>query len=83
MSTDRLESVYGAIGLRIRARREAACLTQQEMADRLGISRLRYADYEHAAARISLHRLEGVCRVFGCHLADLLTNPTATGDEPT
>lgn len=49
----------------IREVREQAHLTQQQMADKLGISRQQYANYEQHPERVTIEQARRICAVLG------------------
>ncbi|MCU7491352.1 MAG: helix-turn-helix transcriptional regulator [Ignavibacteria bacterium] len=65
------------IGENLRAFREKMGLSQQEVADFLGIQRANISYYETEARNIPLKHLESLADLFGVELADLLEeNPS-------
>ena len=60
------------IGENLRAFREKLGLSQQEVADFLGIQRTNISYYETEARNIPLKHLESLADLFGIDLADLL-----------
>lgn len=59
-------------GLRIRAERKRLKFTQQEMADKLRISRVAYANYESGNFQPSIESLVQMASEFGCSIDYLL-----------
>lgn len=49
----------------IRQVREEAHLTQQQMADKLGISRQQYANYELHPERVTIEQARRICAILG------------------
>ena len=49
----------------IREVREEAGLTQQYMADQLGVSRQQYANYERHPERVTIEQARRICSVLG------------------
>ena len=72
-----------AIGQRIRERRRALGLSQQDLAEQLGVSFQQVQKYERGANRISFSRLVEVSGALRCSLADLAEglDPDHTPDE--
>lgn len=60
-----------AVGARVREIRIRAGLTQQELADALGLSFQQVQKYEKGANRMGASRLVEVARTLGCSLDDL------------
>ena len=60
-----------AIGQRVRERRRGIGLSQQELAEALGVSFQQVQKYERGANRISFSRLVEVAGALNCRLADL------------
>jgi transcriptional regulator with XRE-family HTH domain len=60
-----------AIGQRVRERRRGIGLSQQELAEALGVSFQQVQKYERGANRISFSRLVEVAGALKCRLADL------------
>lgn len=49
----------------IREIREAAGLTQQNMADRLGVSRQQYSNYEQHPENVTIKQARQICAILG------------------
>lgn len=49
----------------IRQVREEAGVTQQQMADKLGISRQQYANYEQHPERVTIEQARRICAILG------------------
>ena len=60
-----------AIGQRIRERRRALGLSQQDLAEGLGVSFQQIQKYERGANRVSFSRLVEIAGVLRCRLDDL------------
>jgi transcriptional regulator with XRE-family HTH domain len=69
-STD--EQFFKALGSRIAQARKAHCLTQQQVADKLGIPQQTYANYEVAYARIHASMLPVLGQMLGLSPEELL-----------
>ena len=64
-------------GERVRAAREAAGLTQQQVADELGITQPSYALWERHAVALKPEQIAKLARIVGVRVEDLL-NPAPT-----
>ena len=64
-----------AIGGRLRARRRALGLTQQECALLTGLHRVTLVRIERGHRRLTLPELHALCEVLGCDAEDLLADP--------
>lgn len=62
------------LGSKLKALREANKLTQERVAEFLGIKRSAYANYEAGEREAPLEVLESVCKLFGCELSTLLSD---------
>lgn len=60
-----------ALGARVRELREARNITQQYMADRLAVSRQKYARIESGANSITLDLLSKIAELFSVRVADI------------
>ncbi len=49
----------------IRQVREEAGITQQQMADKLGVSRQQYANYEQHPERVTIEQARRICAILG------------------
>src|SRR5215471_2909735 len=63
-----------ALGARVRLRRKALKMSQDQLARALGITFQQIQKYEHGANRISFSRLVGICEVLKCSVADLISD---------
>lgn len=66
------QEFFKALGLRIAQARKAQNLTQQDMADRLGVAQHTYAQYELGIRRLPASTLPQVARDLGLTLDELL-----------
>ena len=66
------QRLYRSIGEAVRTRRRALDLTQQKLADRLGISRASLANIEVGRQRILVHHLYSLARELGVEVPTLL-----------
>lgn len=57
----------------IKRAREAAGLSQQEVADALGIKKARYGDWERETTMVNLRDAVRVADLFGCTLDELVS----------
>lgn len=62
----------------IRARRN---LTQQNMADKLGVSRQRYIIIEKYPSRVSCHKMEVIADILGVDIGDIFLQDYHTNSE--
>ena len=72
-----------AIGHRIRERRRGLGMSQQELAEAIGVTFQQVQKYERGSNRVSFSRLASVAAALRCHLADLaegLEAKTSAGD---
>lgn len=67
---------YQALGQRVAERRKAQSLTQQQLAERLGISQQTLAHYEVGRLRIAVAMLPTLARELDVTVEDLLGEPT-------
>lgn len=69
----------------IKTRRKAARVSQADVANRLGIARNTYGQYETGARTIRVEYLPELATLFGCTIDDLFTNNAQawiTASEP-
>lgn len=59
------------LGKRIKALRSGTHLTQEQVADRIGISRQKYARIENGTNNITLEILAQIAKVLGVQVADI------------
>lgn len=72
--------LYGRIGDAVRKRRREMGLTQQNLADRLDISRASLANIEVGRQRILVHHLYDLARALGLEVAALLPRSPEPAD---
>lgn len=60
------------VGGQIAGRRQVQRLTQEELAQKLGISRVQVANYENGYQIPSIDTLYKIAKVFECEVADLI-----------
>lgn len=71
MTPDEAARFYLDFGRRVRAAREASALTQQGLADALGLTRSSVANIEAGRQRVLLHVPAAIAAATGAALADL------------
>ena len=71
--------LYALLGANVRKYREIARLTQDEVADRLSLSRTSVTNIEKGKQRIQIHTLYNIAKVLGVSVTDLL--PPADEDS--
>lgn len=59
------------LGSRIKALRSAADFTQEQIADRIGISRQKYARIESGTNNVTLELLSQIAKVLGVQVGDI------------
>jgi transcriptional regulator with XRE-family HTH domain len=69
----------GSAPNRIRELREAAALTQKQLAERIGVSKVTISDLERAAMRLDVNYMRRLAPALGVRPADLL--PAADNPE--
>src|SRR5580704_1025560 len=75
-----MDDLYGQFGRQFRAARKDAGLTQQEIAERVGLTRTSITNIERGIQHISLRQLYLLAAAVGLHPAQLLPLPEeATG----
>lgn len=73
------EQFFKALGTRVAELRKEQGLSQQGLADQLGIPQQTYANYEVARARIPASMLPQLARLFGVGVDELLGLRNGTG----
>lgn len=73
------EPFFKALGARVAELRKEQGLSQQALADQLGIPQQTYANYEVARARIPASMLPQLARIFGVGVDELLGLRNGTG----
>ena len=73
------KAFYRALGQRIAERRKAQDLTQQQLAERLGVSQQTLAHYEVGRLRIAVAMLSTLAKELDVAVEDLLGEPTKAG----
>ena len=73
------EPFFKALGARVAELRKEQGLSQQALADQLGIPQQTYANYEVARARVPASMLPQLARIFGVGVDELLGLRNGTG----
>jgi transcriptional regulator with XRE-family HTH domain len=68
--------VYVRFGARLRGERKHARLTQEDLAERLGLSRTTVVNIERGRQRVALHQLIQMADAIGCEVIHLIPEPT-------
>jgi len=71
------QTFYRQLGQRIAERRKGCGLTQQQLADTLGISQQALAHYEVGRLRVAVSMLGPIAEAVNATVADLLEEPSA------
>ena len=77
------ESIYAAIGERIKARRRTLGFTQEQLAPRLGISRASLANMETGRQTVLVHQLYRLAEALEMSPSDLLPAPQDAAGAPS
>ena len=70
-----VDDLYAQFGRQVRAARSEARLTQQEVAERVGLTRTSVTNIERGIQHISLRQLYLLAAAVGLHPAQLLPRP--------
>tara|TARA_Y100001968_G_scaffold104083_1_gene94066 strand:- start:576 stop:920 length:345 start_codon:yes stop_codon:yes gene_type:complete len=81
MSKTEQETLAARIGHTIARRRAAANLTQEDVAEKLGLGSEAASRLERGVATLSVVRLFELSELFGCETADLLTEGSVRVDD--
>lgn len=76
-------SISKNVAKRLRQSRRGAGLTQEEVADKLGIARSAYGHMESGRNLISLEHLVKLPSILNCRITDLLPNSVVTDYDRT
>lgn len=76
------EKFFKELGLRMASARKAQSLTQQQLADRLGIAQQTYAQYETGRARIQAAMLPKLAQDLGLTMDELMGLSAGTRTKP-
>jgi transcriptional regulator with XRE-family HTH domain len=79
MRTSSAESVYGAIGRRIREIRREKRIVQAQVADETGLTRQSVANIEHGRQRFMVHTLLDIARALDVWPHELLPSQRREG----
>lgn len=74
---------FKALGERIASARKALNLTQQQVADRLGVAQQTYAQWENGRARIQVHTLPSLAQLLNVSVEELLGVKPASRSRST
>lgn len=74
--------IYGILGRAVSARRDELNLTQQALADKIGLSRASVANIESGRQKVLLHQVYALVRALGLKSITELV-PAAPPQEPT
>ncbi len=64
--------LYRAVGKRVRSNREAARLTQEQLAKKVGVSRTSITNLEAGRQKMALHSLHEIASTLGIELKELI-----------
>jgi transcriptional regulator with XRE-family HTH domain len=64
--------IYGALGQTVRAERKKAGLSQEELAEKAGLTRNYIGDIERAEKKITLETLAKIAKALKCRVRDLV-----------
>ena len=81
MKEDAKAALARSIGQAIAHRRSLAELTQEEVAEKLGLGNEAVSRLERGKATLSVVRLMELAELFGCEAADLLTETSVRVDD--
>jgi len=81
MKEDEQAALARSIGQAIAHRRSLAELTQEEVAEKLGLGNEAVSRLERGKATLSVVRLMELAELFGCEAADLLTETSVRADD--
>lgn len=70
-----MDDLYAQFGRQLRTARREARLTQQEVAERMGLTRTSVTNIERGIQHISLRQLYLLAAAVGLHPAELLPSP--------
>lgn len=76
-----VDDLYARFGRQVRAARRVAGLTQQEVAERVGLTRTSVTNIERGIQHISLRQLYLLATAVGLHPAQLLPRPEEATEE--
>lgn len=76
-----MKALYEEFGRDLRKARRKRGLTQQQLGDRIGLSRTSITNMEKGRQQITLHQLYFISSALGCKLDDLLPDPPAALED--
>lgn len=76
-----VENLAAYVGSRIRKLREARNITPEELADKLGVSRVAVNRYETGARKANQDTLFDLAKIFHVSINDFFPNPTSIGNS--
>ncbi len=82
VTPDETDRFYADFGRRVRTARDAAGLTQQQLADRLGLTRSSIANMEAGRQKALLHMTAAIAETTGVAAADLLPSAAPAAVRP-
>lgn len=74
VNTMDIDSLYKDLGKRLKTARKSAGLTQQTLADKVGLSRASITNIERGRQHIHIHTMFNICYTLGVNPSDLLIN---------
>ncbi len=78
--TDKARAIDEAVGANVRIRRKQIKMSQEGLADAIGLTFQQIQKYERASNRISASKLVQIAEALKCHPADLLPSTAALSD---
>lgn len=64
---------------RLKELRKNACFTQLQMAEKIGVARTTYAEYEQGKIQPPIDKIQRICNTFGINTAELVNIENNTG----
>src|SRR6185503_11191301 len=77
-----LDSLYSELGLRLRAARSRAGLSQEALAHRVGLRRTSIANIERGTQRVQIHTLYALAEATQTDIQELLPSPENANSSP-
>jgi transcriptional regulator with XRE-family HTH domain len=77
INTMKIDGIYEEFGRRLRSARKAANLTQEDLAERVGLSRTSITNIERGRQHVPLHMLFSLATAVGVEPAELLPQKEA------
>lgn len=81
LTRDELKGIDATIGANVRMRRKIFNMTQEGVAERMGLTFQQIQKYEKGSNRISGSRLAQIAAIFGCHPAELFEGVTQVSND--